>query len=482
QRTIAGTVDGLHDEMRRLRLTPVSTVLDLFPAMVRDLAAKQGKEIEWVAQGTDLEMDRRVLESMKDPLIHLVRNAIDHGIEPPEERAQAGKANRGHLAVTVAALEGGRIQIRVEDDGRGIDPARVRAAAVRARLITAEEAEALSEDAARDFIFRSGVSTSPIITDVSGHGLGLAIVKERVDRLEGQIRLETQVGVGTTVIMILPATIATFRGLLVYAGREPFLIPTEAVERVIRINPDAIARLEGHTVIHYKDQPLGIATLSHLLGLPEPDGESERPGAHPCVIVRSGEERAALLVEQILGDREVLVKELRPPLVRVQNVASAGLLGTGEVVLILRPADLLRAIREAPSPQAPPAPPEQADRQKVILVVDDSITTRQMERNILEAAGYQVRVAVDGMDAWTALKSEKFDLVVSDVDMPRMDGFELTTRIRADKKLAEMPVVLVTALEAREDKERGVEVGATAYIIKSSFDQSNLLEIIRRFI
>jgi len=178
----------------------------------------------------------------------------------------------------------------------------------------------------------------------------------------------------------------------------------------------------------------------------------------------------------------VLVKELRPPLVRVRNVAGAGLLGTGEVVLILRPADLLRAIREAPRPQAPPAPPEQTDRQKVILVVDDSITTRQMERNILEAAGYQVRVAVDGMEAWTALKSEKFDLVVSDVDMPRMDGFELTSRVRADKKLAELPVVLVTALEAREDKERGIDVGANAYMIKSSFDQSNLLEIIRRLI
>ena len=482
ERTIAGTVDGLHEEMRRLRLTPVSAILDLFPAMVRDLAAKQGKDIEWVAQGTDLEVDRRVLEAMKDPLIHLVRNAIDHGIEPLEERAQGGKSTRGRLVVTVASLEGGRIAIRVEDDGAGIDPAQVRAAAVRTRLLTAEEAQTLSEDAARDLIFRSGVSTSPIITDVSGHGLGLAIVKERVERLEGQIRLETRVGVGTTVSMILPATIATFRGLLVRAGGQPFLVPTESVERVIRVNPDAIARLEGHTVIRFKDQLLGIARLSQILGLPEPDGEPERPGAEPCVVVRSGEARAALLVEDILGDREVLVKELRPPLVRVRNVAGAGLLGTGEVVLILRPADLLGAIREAPRPQAPPAPPEQTDRQKVILVVDDSITTRQMERNILEAAGYQVRVAADGMEAWTALKSGKFDLVVSDVDMPRMDGFELTSRVRADKKLAELPVILVTALEAREDKERGIDVGANAYMIKSSFDQSNLLEIIRRLI
>ena len=515
QRVIAGAVDGMLDEMRRVRLTPASTILDLFPRMVRDLAREQGKEVEWVARGADLEVDRKVLETMKEPLIHLVRNAIDHGIEPPEARAQAGKAPRGWVAVTIASLEGNRIEIRVEDDGRGIDLVQVKAAAIRTRLMTAEDAQTLANDQALDLIYRSGLSTSPIITDVSGHGLGLAIVKERVERLEGQIHVETRAGAGTTVRMILPATIATFRGLLVRAGGQPFLLPIEAVERAIRITPEDIEHVEGREVIRWNGHALSIARLNELLGLPQEQGSWDggqesgkgkgpetrgqgmggsfpiptpdlRPptsaSRQPCVIVRSGAEQVGLLVKEILGDREVLIKEIGPPLVRVKNVAAAGLLGTGQVVLILRPADLLRSIREIPRPAVRAAAPEEKGRQPVLLVVDDSITTRTMEKNLLEAAGYQVRVAVDGIEAWTLLKSEKFDLVVSDVDMPRMDGFDLTARIRADRKLAELPVVLVTALESREHKERGIEVGANAYIVKSSFDQSNLLEITRRLI
>lgn len=496
QREITGAVDGLLDEMRRLRMMPVSAILDLFPRMVRDLAREHGKEVELVAQGGDLEVDRKVLEAMKEPLIHLVRNAIDHGIEPPEARVEAGKLPRGRVMVSVASLEGNRIEIRVEDDGRGINLAQVRAAAVRARLLTAEEAEALPDDAVLDLVYRSGLSTSAIITDVSGHGLGLAIVKERVERLGGQIHVETRSGMGTAVRMLLPATIATFRGLLVQAGGQLFLLPTEAVERVVRISSNEVERVEGRETIRWNGHPLSIARLSDLLGggdggwgigtqrlVSDPQSLTPNPPPlHLYVIVRAGEEQAAFLVEEILGDREVLVKELRPPLIRVRNVAGTGLLGTGQVVLILRPADLISSIRQSPRLPAPPTAPEEEERQPVILVVDDSITTRTMEKNILEAQGYRVRVAVDGVEAWTALKSEDFDLVVSDVDMPRMDGFELTARIRADRKLADLPIVLVTVLESREDKERGIEVGANAYIVKSSFDQSNLLEIIRRLI
>lgn len=482
ERTIAGAVDGLLDDLRRLRIMPVSTVLDLFPWMVRDLAREQGKEVEWVARGADLEVDRKVLQTIKEPLIHLVRNAIDHGIERSEARAQAGKAPRGRVAVTIAALEGNRIEIRVEDDGGGIDRARVREAAVRARLLSPERAQALTDEEALALIYRSGLSTSPIITDVSGHGLGLAIVKERVEGLGGQIHLETRIGAGTTVRMILPATVATFSGLLVQAGGQPFLLPTDAVEWAIRIAPEEVERVEGREAIRWNGHPLSVASLGRLLGLPERDGQTEPRSKQLCVVVRSGDERVGLLVDEILGDREVLVKELAPPLVRVRNVAGAGLLGTGQVALILRPGDLLRSMREVPRPPAPAAEAEKPGRRPVVLVVDDSITTRTMEKNLLEAAGYQVRVAVDGIDAWTLLRSETLDLVVSDVDMPRMDGFELTARIRADRKLADLPVVLVTALESREDKERGIEVGANAYIIKSSFDQSNLLEIIRRLV
>jgi two-component system chemotaxis sensor kinase CheA len=481
-RTIAGAVDGVLDEMRRIRMTPASTILDLFPRMVRDLAREQGKAVEWVTRGADLELDRKVLEVMKEPLIHLVRNAIDHGIELPEVRTREAKSSQGRVTLALALLEGNRIEIVVADDGRGIDLIQVKAAATRARLLSLEQAQAITDEDALPLVLRSGLSTNPIITDVSGHGLGLAIVKEHVERLGGNIRVESQARSGTTVRMVLPATIATFRALMVRAGGQRFLLPLDAVEQAVRIAPDNVEGVEGRQAIRWNGHPLPVSELARLLGLPEPESPAEPASKRPCVVVSAGEERAGLLVEEIVGDREVLVKEFRPPLLRVRNVAGAGLLGTGQMVLILRTADLLRSVKAGSRPPRPTGEPEKPRRATTVLVVDDSITTRTMEKNLLEAVGYQVKVAVDGIEAWTLLKSEQFDLVVSDVDMPRMDGFALTSRIRTDRSLTELPVVLVTALESREDKERGIEVGANAYVVKSSFDQSNLLEIIRRLV
>lgn len=482
QRTIAASVDGLQDETRRIRMMPASSILDAFPRMVGETARAQGKEVEWVVRGAELEVDRKVLEVLKEALIHLVRNAVDHGIEPPADRERADKPRRGRVAVTLAPLEGRRIEVRVEDDGAGIDVARVKAAAVRARVHTSEEAEALPDEAALDLVFSSGVSTSSVITDLSGHGLGMAIARDRVERLGGRVMMETRRGAGTTVRMLLPASIATFRGLLVREGRQSFLLPLDAVERAFSVVPSQLESAGGRKAIRRDGRFVPVARLRQILGRTgdRTEGAAELDGKQPCVVVSAGEDRAALLVEEILGEREVLVKELRRPLVRVRHVAGAGVLGTGELALILRPADLLRAVRDALP--AAEATHREESRPLAVLVVDDSITTRTMEKNLLEASGYKVQVAADGLEAWAALKSDRFDLVVSDVDMPRLDGFDLTSRIRADPKLAELPVVLVTALESREDKERGIEVGANAYVIKSGFDQSKLLEIIRRLI
>ncbi len=450
---VALAVDGLLEQAQRVRMMPASTVLDVFPRMLRDLAGSQGKEVRWSATGTDLAVDRRVLEAIRDPLIHLVRNAVDHGAEEPQERVAAGKPRAARIRAGVRALEGGRIEVVVSDDGRGIDAERVRVAARRAR-VPAGDADSL------ELVFRSGLSTSFVITDVSGHGLGLSIVREQVERLGGTVELESRPGAGTTIRLVVPATVTTFRGLLVAAGGRTFLISLDAVERAVRAEPRP---RDGGEL-------LPCAPLAAVLGLPA--GE---PGT--CVIVEAGGARAGLLVDEVLGEREGLVREFEPPLVRVRHVAAAGLLGGGELVLILRPADLVAAAR---GQLDPPAPVPEPAGPPAVLVVDDTVTTRAMERGLLELAGYRVEVAVDGVDAWTALQQAPFDLVVSDVDMPRMNGFELTTRIRSDRRLADLPVVLVSALEAREDKERGIAVGANAYVVKSSFEQSNLLEIIRR--
>jgi len=454
RRAIAGAVDGLLEQAQRVRMMPASTVLELLELMARDLARAQGKRVRFTAAGGELRVDRRVLEAIKDPLMHMVRNAVDHGIESREERLAAGKAERGTITVALKPVEKGRLELTFADDGRGIDPERVRDAARRARIA--------ADDDALDLVFRSGLSTSFVITDVSGHGLGLAIVREQVERLGGSVELESRPGAGTTIRLIVPATIATFRGLLVRAGGRRFLLALDAVERVVGAEP----------VIRHEDEVIPSAPLAALLGL-EDDPSEHRA----CAIITAGGERAGLVIDDVLGDREVLVKDFEPPLLRVRHVAAAGLVGTGELVLVLRAADLVASVK---THRAAAPPPEQPGEPPWVLVVDDAVTTRTMERGLLELAGYQVKVAVDGLDAWTALKSDHFDLVVSDVDMPRMNGFELTRRIRADESLRDLPVVLVSALEAREDKERGIEVGANAYVVKSSFEQSNLLEIIRR--
>jgi two-component system chemotaxis sensor kinase CheA len=476
--TIVGAVDGLLEDIRRTRMMPASTVLDLFPAMVRELARGQGKEIDWSAHGAELAIDRRVLETVKNPLIHLVRNAIDHGIEPPSERAAVGKSRRGRLSVAVSSLEDGRVELVIEDDGRGIDPERVREAAVRGRLVTPEAARGLPDAEALELVFRSGLSTSPVITDVSGHGLGLPIVREQVERLEGELALDSGPA-GTRVRMVIPASIATFHGLLVRAAGRLFLVPVQATDQVVAVRDEDIGAIEGREAIQWRDRALPMSRLALLLELPVEDDVAVGE-ARPCLVVASAQEHVALLVDEVLGEREVLVKDLSPPLVRVRNVAGVGILGTGEIVPILRAGDLVRAGRRALRPSAPRSIAGTDGRAPLVLVVDDAVTTRTMERNLLEAAGYRVQVAVDGAEAWAALKTDDFDLVVSDVDMPRMSGFDLTARIRADARLADLPVVLVSALESREDKERGVEVGANAYVVKSSFEQSNLLEIIRR--
>jgi len=482
QRMIGRMVDDLLEDMKKALMLPCATVLEIFPRLVRDLAKNHGKEIDLAMQGEELEVDRRILEAIKDPLIHIVRNCVDHGIELPEERMRRNKPGRGHIVIAIQPRNGNRVEITVSDDGAGIDTEKVKAHAQRLGFLSREEAAAMDHEAVMDLIYHSGVSTSPIITEISGRGLGLAIVREKIDKLGGAVTVNTHLHIGTSFRIVLPLTLATYRGITVCVGDQTFVLPTSQVEQTTRVLRTEIQTVENRATIQLNGITYSLVRLGDVLEIPHTEDPAD-PFIQVVVLAASGKQ-IAFVVDEVINEQEVLVKNLGKQLSRVRNIAGATILGTGKAVPILNVTDLMKSALHASGRMAQIAaiPPEAPREEKRVLVVEDSITARSLIKGILELAGYKVSTAVDGVDGYMQLRGGNFDIVVSDVEMPRMDGFDLTAKIRADKKLAELPVVLITALESPEDRERGIDVGADAYIVKRSFEQSNLLEVISRLI
>ncbi len=481
-RTLGGMIDELMEDMKTLLMLPFATVLEPFPKLVRDISRDQDKQVALIIEGQEVEIDRRILEEMKDALMHLVRNSLDHGIEKPDVRIRHRKPPQGTLRIEISQQSSNKIEIIVQDDGAGIDVAKVKKAAVSRRILSEKEVDGLSEADALGLIFRSDVSTSNIITDLSGRGIGLAIVEEKVDKLGGHISVESTPFVGTTFRIVLPVTLATFRGILTECNQHLFVIPTSNVQRVVRIRSESIRKVENRDTVLIRDRVLVFVWLSDVLNLP-PENNHKDEEFISAVVLSAGQRAVAFGIDRIINEQEVIIKGLGKQLVRVMNIAGATVLSSGQVVPILNVSDLVKsALSRSPVSVPVPQKAEAQKRRSRVLIAEDSITSRTLLRNILESAGYDVDTVVDGTEAWEALRSRDFDLLVSDVQMPRMDGFELTRRVRADKKLAELPVVLVTSLESSEDRERGIDVGASAYIVKSSFDQSNLLEVVGRLL
>ena len=479
--SLEGVTDNLINRMRQVMMLPFSLLLEISPKLVRDISREQGKDIDVVINGDNIEIDRRILEEMKDPLIHLLRNCVDHGIEKPAVRQAKGKPTRGTITITISPKEGNQVEMMVSDDGAGIDIAKVRTAAVKRGLISPEQAAKLDDAESLSLIYRSGVSTSPIITEVSGRGLGLAIVKEKVEGVRGKLSVETYSGKGTTFRILLPLTLTTFHGLVVRLGEQFFVIPSHNVAHAVRVKQAEIKTIENREAIKNDGQMVSFARLSDVLGIPGKRTPKSPTEFSQTLVIASASTRIAFEVDEIIGEQEVLVKKLNHQLEQVRIFSGVSILATGKIALLLNVTEVIKKANAATPEKIAAAEPSKF-KKKTILVAEDSITARILLKNILETAGYNVKTAVDGADALALVKSEVFDVVVTDVDMPRMNGFELTSKIRADKKLAETPVVIVTAMESREHRERGIEVGANAYIIKSSFDQSNLLDVISRLI
>lgn len=479
-RRMAQVVTDLQDEVRYIRMLPVSTVFQTFPRMIRDLSRQVGKDVEFVMNGGDNEMDRSVIEQISGPLVHLLRNCVDHGLEMSDIRLAAGKPAKGRLTLS-ASQQGGSILVEVSDDGAGIDAARVKSSAVKKGIITAEAAAAMTEREAIWLIFKSGVSTRAAITDISGRGVGMDAVREHVERMNGIIEIETHLGKGTKFTLSLPLTVATTLSLMVQSSGLTFALPVANVIRIMRIKPSQIGSASGRAVIHVDGRHLALITLSETLGLKL---EPSAANSFLAIIVGSVEERTAFVVDAVLGTQEVMIKSLPKPMIRVPNIAGATILGTGEIAIILNAADLSRTTSKGSQGGAALETrlKKAVVKAKTALVVDDSVTVRTLQKSILESAGYVVRMAFDGLDAWTILQNDVFDIVLSDVNMPRMDGFELTAKMRADPKTKDTPVVLITSLASQEDRERGIRAGADAYIVKSMFEQERLLETIRGLI
>lgn len=488
-RMLGAMVDDLLDEMKKTSLLPFSTLFSVLPRMVREIARDQGKEVDIKLTGGDIEIDKRILENLKDPLIHLLRNSIDHGIESPETRKAAGKPSLGKINLIISQPESNKVKIEITDDGKGIDVDIIRKKAIQKKIISNKNADKLTETELIPLIFHSGISTSPIITEISGRGLGMAIVKENIENLGGLILTKSNFGQGTTFSIELPITLATFRGILILVSGHYFIVPNVHIDHTLRILPDEIKTVENRTVMFLKGSAISLVNLSNILGLPpttKPNDQNRKTDkfSMPAIILSSGDKRIAFVVDEILNEREVLVKNLGKQLKRVPNISGATILGSGRVVPILNVSDLLRtsANKSLSGTLIESIDKEKKKIRKSILVVEDSLTARTLLKNILEASGYMVKTAIDGEDGYNQIKSQAFDAVISDVEMPRMNGFELTKKIRNDQSLSETPVILVTNLDSRVDRERGIDAGADAYIVKSSFDRSNLLDVIERLI
>lgn len=467
----------VQDQVHQIRMVPFEESCAGLERAVRDIATSTGKSVELQIVGGDIELDRSVVTGLADPLLHLVRNAVDHGIESAAERSVSGKPASGRVTVS-AELRGSQVQVVVADDGKGLNLDRIRQRLIQQGLPVPADARDLV-----NCIFLPGFSTAEIITDVSGRGVGMDVVKSQVERLRGSIETGSQPGLGTRFTLLVPLTLTTINGVFVEIDNRPFVVPSSNVRKLVRFHPDELRSVQGQDMLSLGGAPVPVIPLNELLS-ERADVKSSESGRITGVVVTSGVREAVFAVDGVSSEHEIVVKNLGPRIHRLPHVSGATLLRSGEIALLLNVPSLMRTLATGGRSRSGLTISEVDQIQTVqrVLVVDDSMTTRTLIRSILEAAGYDVTTAVDGQDAWERLQSMQpgADVLVADVDMPRMDGFQLTETVRSSAEFSRTPVVLVTSRDSEDDIARGVQVGANAYLVKSQFDQTNILETIQQ--
>jgi len=469
----------LYDEALACRMRPFRDGTQSLPLLVRTVARSLGKRVALRIEGEATQVDRDLLSRLDAPLGHLLRNAIDHGIESPEERRAAGKPEEGTLRLE-ARHSAGRLHVTLSDDGRGVDLERLRARVVERKLINVEAAHALSEAELLEFLFLPAFTLKDTVSDISGRGVGLDAVRDMVTQVRGTVRATTVRGAGTQFRLQLPVTLSVMRALIVEVGGEPYAFPLSAVARALRLPADRVARIEGRRHFDMDGRRVGLVSAHQVLGVAEPPALG---AAHAVVVVGDGAQSCGIVVDRFLGERELVVQPLDPLLGKIKDISAGALLDDGSPVLIVDVEDLLRSIAKLASDgrlAAPePVPVTETRRgRKRVLVVDDSLTVRELERKVLVQHGYDVEIAVDGMDGWNAVRAGGFDLVVTDVDMPRMDGIELVSLITRDPELRATPVMIVSYKDRDEDRRRGLDAGAAYYLTKGSFHDETLVQAV----
>jgi two-component system chemotaxis sensor kinase CheA len=463
------------DDLRDLRMVPASQVLEPLRRTVREVGARLNKEVALDLVGGDVRLDRRILDALKDPLLHLVRNAIDHGLESTAERRAVGKPDEGRLSVRVEP-RGTRIALVVEDDGAGLSPARVRATAVRRGLLTAEAAEKLSDAQAARLVFQPGFSTREQVTATSGRGVGLDVVQATAQRLQGSVDVDFTAGRGTRFTVDLPLTLAAALGLLVRTGTTVSAIPSDSVKRVLRLAPADVGTVAGRVVARVDGEQLTFLPLAESIGLPRLPLALDSGKLQTAALLSVGDERVLFAIDEVVGQQEIVVRSLGRHVASVRHLAGAAVLDDGRVVPVLNATELVRAARPETRSTAP-----QGTRPR-ILVCDDALTTRFAMKSLLEIAGYPVVTAADGEEAWGVLERSPCQLVVSDWQMPRLDGVGLARRIKSHPTLHRTPIILVTSLDSPEDRAAGLEAGADGYLVKREVERGKLLELVRQLL
>ena len=481
---------ALESGVKQLRLMPLSTIFNLFPRMVRDLAKTQSKEINFAIEGGDLLLDKRLLEEIKDPLMHLIRNAIDHGIENPVERQQNGKLAAATLMIQVRQT-GNQTVIEILDDGRGLDLHRIKATAVKRGLYTKAELDLMSTDKIQSLIFASGFSTRTRVTELSGRGVGLDIVRTNVERIKGSVDVESAPDRGCTFRITLNHAIGSSQVMIVDVRDQTYAIPVEFVDRMLLVNKADIFALSGTPTVQINGKTTTVAWLADLLSLPaiapqSPGALTQTSKSVACLLLQSGRQQLALLVDRINDRQLISIEPPHPILKHVPHLSGSTILGTGEVCLVLNPLDLF-VTAGGEKPRGSKVVDGGAisigtDTTPTVLLVEDSLVIRTQLTRILKGAGYHVTVAKDGVEGWETLQTGKFDIVVSDVEMPRWGGLQLTSEIRKNPDYQDLPVVLVTTLSQTADRDRGLQAGANAYLTKGDFDQQLLLDTLTRLI